>query len=81
HGIVAGCFVHKGKINRKAKVDIVRAGEVVYSGAISSLKRFKDDVRDVTEGMECGLTVDNYDKYQTGDIIDVYELETVAQRL
>jgi translation initiation factor IF-2 len=80
-GIVAGCYVQKGKVHRKAKADIMRDGEIVYSGAISSLKRFKDDVKDVTEGMECGITVDNFDKYQAGDIIEAYEIESIAQKL
>ena len=81
HGIVAGCYVQKGKVHRKAKADIIRNDEVVYSGAISSLKRFKDDVKDVSEGMECGITVDNFDKYQQGDIIEAYEIESIAQTL
>ncbi len=81
HGIVAGCYVTKGKVTRKSKVDVIRAGETVFSGNISSLKRFKDDVREVTEGMECGVTVDRFDKYQTGDIIEVFETETIAQKL
>jgi translation initiation factor IF-2 len=81
HGIIAGCYVAKGKVLRKAHADVVRNGEVVHSGTISSLKRFKDDVRDVTEGMECGISVSGYDKYEVGDIIEVYELEMIAQKL
>ncbi|MFA5088411.1 MAG: translation initiation factor IF-2 [Candidatus Omnitrophota bacterium] len=80
-GIVAGCFVQKGKVHRKDHIDIMRNGEVVYSGVISSLKRFKDDVRDVTEGAECGITIDGFDKIQVGDIIESYELERIARTL
>jgi len=80
-GIVAGCYVQKGKVHRKANIDIIREDEVIYSGTISSLKRFKDDVRDVTEGMECGITIDGFNKYEKGDIIEAYELESIAQKL
>jgi translation initiation factor IF-2 len=81
HGIVAGCYVQKGKIHRKAHADIVRNGEVVFSGIIGTLKRFKDDVRDVTEGMECGIKFEGFDKYEKGDIIQAYEIESIAQKL
>ncbi len=80
-GIVAGCYVQKGKVHRKAKADIIRDGEVVFSGTIGSLKRFKDDVKDVTEGMECGVTIDGFNKYEQGDIIEAYEVESIAQTL
>ncbi len=81
HGIVAGCYVQKGKVNRKAKVDIIRNGDVIFSSTIQSLKRFKDDVREVNEGMECGIIVEGFSGYQKGDIIEVYEIETIAQKL
>ncbi len=81
HGIVAGCYLMKGKVHRKAHADVIRNEEVVFSGKLSSLKRFKDDVKEVTEGMECGIVVSNFDKYQSGDIIEMYELESVAQKL
>ncbi len=81
HGIVAGCYVQKGKVHRKAKVDVLRNGEIIFSGSVSSLKRFKDDVRDVSEGMECGVTIEGFDKYQQGDIIEAYETESIAQKL
>lgn len=81
HGIIAGCYVQKGKVLRKAHVDIVRNGAIVFSGTISSLKRFKDDVREVIENMECGIAVGGFDKYEVGDIIEVYDLEMIAQKL
>ena len=81
HGIIAGCYVTQGKVNRKAKVDVKREEEIIFSGAISSLKRFKDDVKEVNEGMECGIAIEGFDKYEAGDIIEVYEIESIAQKL
>ena len=81
HGIVAGCYVTKGKVKRKDPVDILRNGEMIYSGTISSLKRFKDDVREVTDGMECGISFEGFDQFQSGDIIQAYEIERIAQTL
>lgn len=80
-GLVAGCYLAKGKAQRKHHVDVIRNDEVIYSGKFSSLKRFKDDVREVTEGMECGVTVEGFSDYQVGDIIESYDVETIAQRL
>ena len=60
-GTVAGCFVVKGKITRSSRVNLVRNGEVIFEGNISSLKRFKDDVREVAEGFECGMTLAGFD--------------------
>ncbi len=80
-GIIAGCYVTKGRVQRKANIDVVRNEEIVYSGTINSLKRFKDDVKDVMEGMECGITLSGFDKIQPGDIIEVYEIESIAQKL
>ncbi|MBF0532404.1 MAG: translation initiation factor IF-2 [Candidatus Omnitrophica bacterium] len=81
HGIVAGCYVQKGKITRKVSADVIRNGEIVFSGHISSLKRFKDDVREVTEGMECGITVSNFTGYEKSDLIEAYEVDSIAQKL
>lgn len=80
-GIVAGCYVQKGKVKRKVNVDVIRDGEIICSSTISSLKRFKDDVKEVTEGMECGITIDKFDKFQSGDLIETYEIEQIAQKL
>jgi translation initiation factor IF-2 len=79
--MVAGCFVVKGRAARKMKVDVVRDGEVVHTGEIGTLKRFKDDVREVLEGYECGLTLNNYDKLVEGDILELYDLEQIARTL
>ncbi|MDD3375506.1 MAG: translation initiation factor IF-2 [Candidatus Omnitrophica bacterium] len=80
-GIVAGSFVQKGKVTRKAKIIILRNGEEVFSGEIDSLKRFKDDVREVREGFECGVTIKGFDQVQAGDIIEAFELETIQREL
>lgn len=80
-GTVAGCFVTKGKINRTSLVDLVRNSEVVFEGKLASLKRFKDDVRDVAEGFECGMSVSGFDSIMEGDIIEAYEIEKIARKL
>ncbi len=80
-GVVAGCSVQKGKVIRRAHVDVVRNGETVFSGTIASLKRFKDDVKEVAEGVECGITISGYDKVLAGDVLEVYEIEKIARTL
>lgn len=80
-GQVAGCFVVKGKINRAAQIEVVRNGEVVFEGKLGSLKRFKDDVREVTEGFECGLTIAGFDGIMVGDIVEAFEIEKIARKL
>jgi len=81
HGIVAGCYVTKGKVHRKVTIDVIRDEEIIFTGNLASLKRFKDDVKEVTEGMECGIALEGFDKYQAGDIIEAYEIEKIAQKL
>ncbi len=84
---VAGCYVLDGKLYRNSKVRIIRDGIVIYptgegaSAELGSLKRFKDDVKDVSSGMECGLTVKNYSDIKVGDIIEAYEEEEVKRTL
>jgi translation initiation factor IF-2 len=80
-GTIAGCMVSKGKINRQALVNLVRNGEVVFEGRISSLKRFKDDVKEVTEGFECGISLGGFDNLMEGDTIEAYEIEKIARTL
>ncbi|MGQ9750898.1 translation initiation factor IF-2 [Desulfosoma sp.] len=77
-GTVAGCYVTDGKVERNAKVRILRDGVVVWDGKISSLKRFKDDAREVKAGFECGLTIENYSDIKVGDLLEVYQLVEVA---
>ena len=80
-GTVAGCFVTKGKINRSGIINLVRNGEEVFEGKLSSLKRFKDDVRDVAEGFECGMTISGFDDLHEGDLIEAYDIEKIARKL
>jgi translation initiation factor IF-2 len=80
-GTVAGCMVTDGKINRNTKIRIVRDGIVVFSGELSSLKRFKDDAKDVQAGMECGLSIHNYNDIRIGDNIEGYEQIAVKRTL
>jgi translation initiation factor IF-2 len=81
HGTIAGCFVTKGKFNRTCTVDLVRNGEVIFEGKLSSLKRFKDDVREVAEGFECGMGLSGFEDFKEGDIIEAYEIEKIARTL
>jgi translation initiation factor IF-2 len=80
-GTVAGCFVTKGKINRSGIVSLVRNGQPAFEGKISSLKRFKDDVRDVAEGFECGIAISGFEDLHEGDIIEAYDIEKIARKL
>ncbi|MDD5449565.1 MAG: translation initiation factor IF-2 [Candidatus Omnitrophica bacterium] len=81
HGVIAGCQVVKGTINRQAKIKLVRDKQVVYEGKVGSLKRFKDDVREVAEGFECGIGIAGHNDIKEGDIIEAYTIEMVARRL
>ena len=72
-GTVAGCYVKEGKITRNTKVRIIRDGIVIYTGELGSLKRFKDDVKEVTGGYECGLNIANFNDIKTGDVIEGYQ--------
>jgi translation initiation factor IF-2 len=78
-GTIAGCMVTQGTVTRGAQVRIVRDGTIVHDGRIGTLKRFQDDVREVTQGFECGLTVDGYNDIKEGDILEVYAVREVAR--
>ena len=80
-GTIAGCMVLDGKVNRNTKIRVVRDGIVTFSGELSSLKRFKDDVKEVASGYECGLSIHNYNDVQIGDIIEGYEQVAVKRTL
>ncbi|RLD30754.1 MAG: translation initiation factor IF-2, partial [Bacteroidetes bacterium] len=76
-GTIAGCIVREGKIKRDNKIRIIREGIVVYTGELGSLKRFKDDVKEVVNGLECGLNIQNFNDIKVGDMIEAYtETET-----
>jgi len=80
-GTIAGCYVLDGKVNRNTKVRIIRDGIVVHSGALGSLKRFKDDVKEVAAGYECGLNIEGYNDIKAGDIIEGYEMVEIKAKL
>jgi translation initiation factor IF-2 len=80
-GTVAGCYVLDGKIQRNSKIRIIRDGIVIYSGILGSLKRFKDDAKEVSKGFECGLNIDNYNNIEVGDIIEGYDQKEVKRTL
>ncbi|MCX2573432.1 translation initiation factor IF-2 [Pedobacter sandarakinus] len=80
-GTIAGCMVLDGKITRNSKIRIVRDGVVVYTGELASLKRFKDDVKEVSKGYECGLNIQNFNNIEVGDIVEAYEQVEVARKL
>jgi translation initiation factor IF-2 len=80
-GTIAGCVVVKGKMVRTGTVKLIRSKEVVYEGKIAGLKRFKDDVREVAEGTECGIGLERHNDIREGDLIEIYTIEKVARRL
>jgi translation initiation factor IF-2 len=80
-GTIAGCFVAKGKITRNAGCRLWRDKDKVYEGKIGSVKRFKDDVKEVAEGFECGIALSNFDDLKPGDVIEVFELRKTARKL
>ncbi|MGY8909752.1 MAG: EF-Tu/IF-2/RF-3 family GTPase, partial [Flavobacteriales bacterium] len=80
-GNIAGCMVMSGKIYRDSKVRIIRDGIVVHDGVLSSLKRFKDDVKEVAKGYDCGLQLKNYNDIEEGDVIEAYKEVAVKKKL
>jgi translation initiation factor IF-2 len=80
-GVVAGSYVVSGTITRNVRARLVRDGVVVYEGRIASLRRFKDDVREVAEGFECGISIENFQDVHEGDVIEAYEVREVARQL
>jgi translation initiation factor IF-2 len=80
-GVIAGCMVTRGQITRGALARLVRDGAIVYTGRIGSLRRFKDDVREVAEGFECGIGLENFQDIHEGDVIEAYEVREVARTL
>ncbi|HTZ79466.1 MAG TPA: translation initiation factor IF-2 [Stellaceae bacterium] len=80
-GKVAGCMVTEGLVRRGAKVRLLRDNVVIHEGSLKTLKRFKDEVREVKEGYECGMAFENYDNIQVGDVIECFEVEEVARAI
>ena len=80
-GTIAGCYVRDGKIFRNSKIRLVRDGIVIHTGALSSLKRFKDDAKEATSGMECGIQIKDFQDIQAGDQIEAFEQTEIAAKL
>ena len=80
-GTIAGCMVLDGKITRNTKIRVIRDGIVVYTGVLGSLKRYKDDVKEVSAGMDCGLNIENFNDIKVGDIIEGYTEKEIARKL
>jgi len=80
-GTVAGCFVVDGKLVRNAQVRLLRDSRIIFDGKLNSLKRFKDDAKEVAQGYECGMGIDGYNDIKVGDLIEAYEIEMVSQEL
>jgi translation initiation factor IF-2 len=81
-GTIAGCFVRDGRILRASKVRLIRDGIVIHTGTLPALKRFKDDVKEVVSGLECGVMIKDYQNIQENDIIEVFEeIESVNSSL
>jgi translation initiation factor IF-2 len=80
-GTIAGCFVRDGKVTRSTRVRVIRDGIVIYTGELGSLKRFKDDVRDVSAGYECGLNIEGFNDIKVGDVIEGYQTVQVKKTL
>ncbi|MBE6224011.1 MAG: translation initiation factor IF-2 [Bacteroidales bacterium] len=80
-GTIAGCMVKEGKLTRNAKVRVIRDGIVVYTGVLGSLKRFKDDVKEVASGYDCGLNIDGYNDIKVGDVVEAYQIVEIKRTL
>jgi translation initiation factor IF-2 len=80
-GTIAGCYVLDGKIHRNDRVRIIRDGIVIYTGTLGSLKRFKEDVKEVSKGFECGLNIENFNDIKVGDIIEGFREVEVERTL
>ncbi len=80
-GVIAGCSVRSGIINRAGKVRVIRDGVEMYDGTIGSLRRFKDDVKEVREGFECGIGIENFNDLKVGDVIEYYRTDQIARTL
>jgi translation initiation factor IF-2 len=80
-GFVCGCYVLDGNIKRNSETRLLRDNVVIYKGKISTLRRFKDDVKEVQTGFECGISLENYQDVKQGDIIEPFYIEEIAQKL
>ena len=78
-GTIAGCYVQDGKMVRNAGVRLVRDGVVIYEGSMSTLKRFKDDAKEVVSGYECGITLENFNDIKEGDVIEAFKMVEIER--
>jgi len=78
-GVIAGCYVTSGVIRRNAKIRVIRDGTVVYETTIASLKRFKEDAREVQAGFECGILLDGFNDVKEGDVLEAYETREIER--
>ena len=80
-GSIAGCYVQDGVIRRSSMVRVLRDNVVIHSGELDSLKRFKDDVKEVKNNFECGLSIKNFNEIEVGDMLEVFEVVEIARKL
>jgi translation initiation factor IF-2 len=80
-GRIAGCMVTEGKVTRTANVRLVREGAVVWTGKVGSLRRFKDDVKEVEEGLECGIVLEGFQDVKEGDVLEFFEIKEIERTL
>jgi translation initiation factor IF-2 len=80
-GTIAGCFVTEGKVQRSNMLRLIRDGKIIYEGKIASLKRFKDDAKEVASGYECGVSIENFNDIKVGDVMEPYVKKEVAREL
>jgi translation initiation factor IF-2 len=80
-GVIAGCYVTGGVVKRGSFVRLLRDNRVIYEGRMASLRRFKDDVKEVQAGFECGISIDGYNDVKVGDVIEVFEYKEIAPTL
>ncbi len=79
-GTIAGCYVLSGKITRNSEIRILRNSIIIHEGNLASLKRFKDDAREVNAGYECGLSIENFNDIKTGDVIEAFVMEKIVRK-
>jgi translation initiation factor IF-2 len=80
-GVIAGCYVRSGVVKRSASVNVIRSDTVIHTGKIASLRRFKDDVKEVTASFECGISIEGFDDIKTGDEFEIFEMVEVVRKL
>ena len=80
-GSIAGCYVTDGKITRNSRARLLRDSVIIFEGKVGSLRRFKDDVKEVQQGFECGIGIENFSDVKIGDVIEAFEVEEIQAKL